>query len=123
MNSLDRLAEQHIQDAIQRGELDALTGMGRPLQLDDDSMVPPELRAAYRLLKNAGFLPPELALYKEIKAAEELLLHIDDPDARCRALARLQVLRTKLESARGHSVQLDEYYYTQLVEKLAHDNE
>ena len=60
MNPIDQLAEARIQEAIDRGELRGLPGEGRPLQLDDDSAIPEELRAAYRLLKNAGFLPPEL---------------------------------------------------------------
>lgn len=119
MNIIDHLAEQHIQQAIERGELDDLQGTGHPLQLDDDSMIPPELRAAYRILKNSGFLPPELELHREIHAAEELLLRIDDPDDHCRALARLQVLRTRLEAARGGNTCLIEGYTRQLAQKLA----
>ena len=119
MNIIDHLAEQHIQQAIERGELNDLQGAGRPLQLDDDSMIPPQLRAAYRILKNAGFLPPELELHREIHTAEELLLQIDDPDEYCRALTRLQVLRTRLEAARGNNAGLDESYTRQLVQKLA----
>jgi hypothetical protein len=53
------IAEQKIREAIERGELDDLPGQGRPLDLTDDRLVPEELRMAYRLLKNAGFVPPE----------------------------------------------------------------
>jgi hypothetical protein len=60
MNPIDQIAETRIREAIERGELSGLPGEGRPLQLDDDSAIPEELRAAYRILKNAGFLPPEL---------------------------------------------------------------
>ncbi|MEZ5591863.1 MAG: DUF1992 domain-containing protein [Gammaproteobacteria bacterium] len=119
MSIIDHLAEQHIQQAIERGELNNLQGAGRPLQLDDDSMIPPALRAAYRILKNSGFLPPELELHREIHTAEELLLQIEDPDEYCRALTRLQVLRTRLEAARGNNAGLDEGYTRQLVQKLA----
>ncbi|WP_407927891.1 DnaJ family domain-containing protein [Izhakiella capsodis] len=31
-----------------------------PLKLNDDSLVPEALRLVYCMLKNAGFLPPEL---------------------------------------------------------------
>ena len=48
---LDQWAERHILDAQSKGEFDNLTGSGEPLALDDDSHVPPELRAGYRLLK------------------------------------------------------------------------
>ena len=54
---LDQWAERHIIDAQSKGEFDNLPGTGEPLTLDDDSHVPPELRAGYRLLKNAGCLP------------------------------------------------------------------
>lgn len=57
---LDQWAERHITEAQSKGEFDNLPGSGEPLILDDDSHVPPELRAGYRLLKNAGCLPPEL---------------------------------------------------------------
>ena len=60
MMLIDQIAERHIQQAIERGEFDDLPGAGRPLGLEDDALVPEELRAGYRLLRNAGYLPPEL---------------------------------------------------------------
>lgn len=48
------LAEKKILEAASRGELDDLPGAGRPLDLDDDALVPEELRMASRILKNAG---------------------------------------------------------------------
>jgi hypothetical protein len=112
---VDRLAEANIQAAIERGELSNLPGEGKPLQLDDDSMVPEELRAAYRLLKNSGFLPPELQLRREISSAEELLLQVDDPDSReyYRARARLELLRIRLDASRcgRTNLELDDYYW------------
>ena len=62
---LDQWAERHIAEAQAKGEFDNLAGSGEPLILDDDSHVPPELRAGYRLLKNAGCLPPELEQRRE----------------------------------------------------------
>jgi hypothetical protein len=60
MLSLDAIAERRIREAQERGELDDLPGAGAPLALDDDALIPEDLRAAYRVLKNSGFLPPEL---------------------------------------------------------------
>lgn len=54
---LDQWAERHIIEAQRKGEFDNLPGRGEPLILDDDSHVPAELRAGYRLLKNADCLP------------------------------------------------------------------
>lgn len=71
---LELIAEQKIAEAIARGELDALPGAGRPLELDDDRLVPEELRVAYRILKNAGCVPPELETPQEATAARKLAL-------------------------------------------------
>ncbi len=65
---LDALVEQRIGEAIARGEFDHLPGAGRPLDLDDDLLVPAELRIANRILRNAGCLPPEVAQLAEINA-------------------------------------------------------
>ncbi len=66
---IDRIAERRIVKAIDNGELDDLPGKGKPLELDDDSMVPEHLRVGYRILKNAGYIPPEL---EERKSAVQM---------------------------------------------------
>ncbi|GAB7198048.1 hypothetical protein OS11_43260 [Dickeya oryzae] len=55
MFPIDEWAERHILEAQKRGELENLSGSGKPLQLDDNSAVPAELRSAYHLMKNSGF--------------------------------------------------------------------
>ncbi|WP_150268207.1 DUF1992 domain-containing protein [Paenibacillus tepidiphilus] len=67
------LAEQRIQEAMRGGDFDDLAGAGRPLELDDLSGVPEELRMSFKILKNAGLLPEELLLRKECATLEELL--------------------------------------------------
>ena len=80
---LDQWAERHILDAQRKGEFRDLPGAGQPLTLDDDTLVPAELRSGYRLLKNAGCLPPELENRKEALALADLLKGIEpgDPEA------------------------------------------
>jgi hypothetical protein len=74
MYFIDKLAEERIAEAIGHGELDDLPGAGKPLPPDDDALVPEELRAGFRLLKNAGYLPPGLQLRKEIGSVEALIV-------------------------------------------------
>ena len=62
MLAFEKIAEQRIAEALERGELSGLNGEGEPLRLDDDSMVPEDLRMANRVLVNAGFLPAGVAL-------------------------------------------------------------
>ncbi|GLR07897.1 hypothetical protein COO59_19755 [Mixta theicola] len=97
---IDQLAEQHIREAQQKGELEGLSGEGAPLILDDDSHVPAELRAGYRLLKNAGYLPPELEIRREALELNDLLKELDPPDkAHSDYLKRLRLLEIKLIQA------------------------
>jgi hypothetical protein len=64
--SYETLIEQRIREAKARGEFDDLPGAGRPLDLDDDLLVPEDLRVAHRILKNAGYVPPEAQQLAEI---------------------------------------------------------
>ena len=101
---IDRLAEQQIQAAIDRGELSGLPGEGRPLPQEDLSMVPEHLRAGYRLLKNAGYLPPEVVALREIRDAEALLARIRSPEELETQRRRLRLLELRLQESRGHGL-------------------
>jgi hypothetical protein len=63
---LASLVERRLEEAAANGEFSNLPGEGRPLDLADDPLVPPELRVAYRIVRNAGFVPPELAEIAEV---------------------------------------------------------
>ena len=121
MNLVDQIAEARIQQAIDRGELRNLPGEGQPLRLEDDSAIPEELRVAYRLLKNAGFLPPELELRREVREAEQLLRQLPESD-RSRARARLEWLQLRLAASRRRpsNLLLEEQYRQQLLERLGY---
>lgn len=120
MNIIDQIVEARIREAAERGEFDDLPGAGKPQILDDDSMIPAELRVGYRLLKNAGFLPPELELRKQIRDVEDLLAKTADADSRRRGLRRLDLLRTQLEQRRGRRLSLleDPAYRERLLDRM-----
>ena len=120
---IDLLAEPQILAAIERGDLDNLPGKGKPLQLDDDSLVPAPLRAGYRLLKNAGCLPPELALHQEIRTIEQLLAATDINKAQSEASRELEgqltYLKTRLAML-GHDLSplwLEQQYRDKLAKR------
>lgn len=73
MAILSWLAEQRIQEAMRNGEFTDLPGHGKPLELEDLSGVPEELRMSYKIMKNAGILPEEVTLRAECVTLEELL--------------------------------------------------
>lgn len=115
---LDQLAEENIARARERGELDDLPNDGRPLQLDDDSMVPPELRAAYRVLKNAGYLPAELQLRRDIADAEQLLRIARTEEERATAGARLRLLLSRLGDRRAGSLMTEDDYFRRIRARI-----
>ncbi len=65
----DKLVEQKIREAQEAGEFDDLEGAGRPVNLEAYFSTPEELRAGYAVLKNAGVLPEEAAVLKELNEA------------------------------------------------------
>ena len=115
-----RIAEERILEAQRRGEFDNLPGHGKPLQLDDDSHVPEDLRLAYKVLKNADCLPPELELKKEILTTEQMLGRITDEGEKYKQLKRLNFLVMKLNVMRKVPVSWEENqrYIDRIVEKL-----
>lgn len=117
---LGRIAEERILEAQRRGEFENLPGHGKPLQLDDDTHVPEDLRLAYKVLKNANCLPPELELKKEIVATEQMLGRITDEGQKYQQLRRLNFLVMKLNMMRRVPVSWEENqrYLEKIVEKL-----
>jgi hypothetical protein len=117
---LELIAEQKLREAVDRGELDNLPGAGHPLNLDEDPLVPEELRLANRILKNAGILPPEVVVRREIEELERAIQRMDESGARSRAMRRLQALAVKLAESRASRAPLSigRGYYDKLLKKL-----
>lgn len=72
------LSEQNIKKAYEDGEFDRLPGFGKPLNLEDESSIPQELRMAHRIMKNAGFSTEENALRKEMLRIEDMIRDCED---------------------------------------------
>ncbi|MFN3649072.1 MAG: DnaJ family domain-containing protein [Armatimonadota bacterium] len=70
MSWIELIADRKIRDAQEEGKFDNLEGQGQPLRLDFDPRVPPEQRAAYRLMKEAKLLPDWIQMEKELRALE-----------------------------------------------------
>lgn len=116
---LDQWAERHIVDAQNRGELDNLRGRGEPLVLDDDSHIPADLRAGYRLLKNAGCLPPELELRREAVGLADLIKGIQKDDPRHAEISRqLKLIELKLRQAGMSTDFLHGEYSEKLMQRI-----
>ncbi|MBI2364302.1 MAG: DUF1992 domain-containing protein [Deltaproteobacteria bacterium] len=120
MPFFQRLAEQRILEAQRKGEFDDLPGKGKPLELEDLSWVPDELRIGYMVLKNAHVLPPEAELLKDIHTLEDLLKHVEDEGQRKSLAKSLQwkVIRLDMLKRRSMSVNAVREYSRKLITKL-----
>jgi len=108
MDILATIAERKILEAMARGEFDALPGRGEPLLLVDDLVgVPPELRMAYKILKNAGYVPPEVDLQREIVTLRDLLDATEDDTERRRLRRELEHRRIRLALMLKRPLHLD----------------
>jgi hypothetical protein len=120
MNFFERVAENRILEAIEAGEFDNLRGRGQPLNLADESHIPPELRLAYKILKNADCLPPELELRREVVTLQDLVASMEDEAEKLKQMRRLNFLMMKLSMTRAVSAQLLEHdlYTPKILERL-----
>lgn len=120
-SAIQIIAENRLREAEQNGEFDNLPGMGKPLVLEDDSNIPEDLRMAYKILKNAGCLPPEITERKEIANLADLLENCQDEAERIALAKKAQFLIMRLQTRHNRHVRLDENdpYYENLLKKLA----
>lgn len=95
-----QIVENRITEAIARGELDNLPGAGKPLDLDDDLLVPEEERLACRILRNAGCVPPEVERLAEM---ERLIASLDEDASDPAAGRRLRALLVQFEAEGRHA--------------------
>ncbi|WP_409340835.1 DnaJ family domain-containing protein [Paenibacillus sp. MBLB4367] len=73
MDIFESITERRIAEAIAKGEFDDLPGKGKPLALEDLTHIPEDLRMSYKVLKNAGVLPEEMQLRKDMLQLEDLI--------------------------------------------------
>lgn len=116
----EKIIEDRIRRAQQKGKFENLEGTGKPLIFDSDNHVASELRLAYKILKNADCLPAEIQLKKEIKRTEDLLSGMEKTAEKYRTLQKLNFLIMKLNSMTNLPVnrEMPQKYSARLVERL-----
>lgn len=120
MLAFQKIVEDRIREAIERGEFDNLEGMGKPLAKEDPTRIAPELRLAYKIMKNADLLPPEIQILKEIERLEELLPGLDNENEKYRCIRKMNSLVTEFNLMRNPSVTLEkkQYYFNKLSDRF-----
>ncbi|MBC2705082.1 DnaJ family domain-containing protein [Desulfobacula sp.] len=118
----EALVEERIKKAQKNGAFDNLDGTSKPLNFEDQH-VPQEFRLAHKILKNSGFLPPEVELTKKITQTERLLeaAMIDSPE-RLKIQKKLNYLFVKLNTMRGDrscSSMMTDAYRNNIMKKIS----
>lgn len=103
----ERIVEERIKNAQYQGMFENLPGSGKPLDFSDDRHIPEDLRLAYKILKNADCVPPEIEVRKEIRRTEDLLSGMKDTAERYRILKKLNFLIMKLNASRNSDTRFE----------------
>jgi len=82
--------EKLIDEWVAQNSGDHLPGKGKPLDLEEYFRWPEDKRMGYSLLREAGCVPPEVALLQEIDSLKQLIDRCTDPEKRRRLHDRLQ---------------------------------
>ena len=121
MDSLARIAERKIAEAMKTKDFTSEKWKNKPLPLEDDSNIPADLKMAYKILKNRGYLPPEIEEKKEVQRLEELIAATEDEHERLRQMKKLNVLLMKIDAKRPtpSNIAMQDDYYRKVVERVS----
>ena len=120
MDAISIIAEQRIREACERGAFGSLPGAGKPLELEDDSHIPEDLRMAYKLLKNAGYVPEEVLDRKEAQSIVDALEKCGDEQEKVRQMKKLEVVIARIKARHPNAPVLGDGspYYERVVSRI-----
>lgn len=121
MDSLARIAEQKILEAMKTRDFTSEKWKNKPLPLENDHNIPDDLKMAYKILKNSGYLPPEIEEKKEVQRLEQLIAATEDEHERLRQMKKLNLLLMKIDAKRltPSSIAQQDDYYRKVVERIS----
>ena len=117
----EKIVEERIRDAQRRGDFENLDGNGKPLRLTDESNIPEDLRLAYKVLRNADMMPPELELRREILRTEDLLEQMPETAEKYRLINKLNFMITRLNVTRNGRIdfEMPQRYTDKILDRLS----
>jgi len=97
MPTQDEEIARHLREAAASGELAGIEGYGKPLpEVPGWDATPDELRMPFRILKNAGYAPPEVELFQQRAELVAALETTSDPAEQHALRARLAELQQRI---------------------------
>lgn len=103
--TLDEQIAEQLRESERNGELRNAPSWGKPLPFDDGyDETPPELRMPFKILKDAGVMPHEVEMFRELSALKRALHESEDAGAsrtlRQRISELQQAIALRLEKLR-----------------------
>jgi hypothetical protein len=104
--TLDDEIARHLEEARRSGELQQVKGYGQPFVEDEGWLATPEaLRMPFKILKDAGVVPPEIEMFRELARLKKEVLAATDETVKHRLEGEHQALeqriRIRLEALRA----------------------
>lgn len=120
LSAIQLIVEERVRQADEQGLFDDLPGRGKPLDLESDAHIAPHLRVSYRILKNAGILPPEMQARREISDLRALLAATDNEEEARRLVKEIndKILACNVVSGFSIDTDLDQLYADKIVERI-----
>ncbi len=101
LGSLGKLVERQIKKAQAEGQLEGLEGEGQPLpDRSGEAQSDPAIAAGHRIMAQAGVLPEEFDIKKQLDAARKDYAKLTDAQARKNAMAMIADLEMRYNMAR-----------------------
>ena len=105
LRTQDELIAEHLAEALRTGELRSAPSFGKPLAKDEGwDETPVEFQLPFKILKNAGVIPPEVELFHKRAALRRELAECASEPGRAALRQRLseleQVIALRLEAMR-----------------------
>lgn len=122
IDAITLIAETRIREAMKQGDFDDLPCKGKPLDLNSDANIPPELRMAYTLLKNGGYLDDGASAINpvEITSLESMLTHNPEERGNVRKMLKLTVVEARMCRYGKRKLEVNsEDYYGKVVERIS----
>lgn len=117
---MQNIAEQKILEAQKKGLFENLPGSGKPLELRDESHIPPELRIPYAILRNSGHLPAELEERREIGKLLDLLDDMSDEKEILAAIGKIKfrIMQAGIRARRKIWLEEHDPYFDRLLRRM-----
>lgn len=94
------LTERQILKALAEGKLSDLEGEGKPLpDRPEEALVDPGLAAGHRIMAEAGVVPEEFGLKKQLDAARAAYATLSDPEEKKAAMKTIADLELRFHIA------------------------